>query len=130
MGKSRRFVLWVFGPSMLLLIPAAFTSNYGVLISLFAWASFAYAACSTMFLSLPADVFHTRAVASVSGLGGTGAGIGTLVSTYLIGAITDRFSFQPIIIGMSLIPVIATIILVTMVRARKRPDPDGVVLDF
>jgi len=129
-GRSRRLVLWVFGPSMLLLIPAAFTSNYGILIALFAWASFAYAACSTMFLSLPADVFHTRAVASVSGLGGTGAGIGTLVSTYLIGAITDRFSFQPIIIGMSLIPVIATIILVTMVRARKRPDPNGVVLDF
>ncbi|MCX6624148.1 MAG: MFS transporter [Acidobacteria bacterium] len=129
-GKSRRAVLWIFGPSMLLLIPAAFLSNYAILIALFAWASFAYAACSTMFLSLPADVFHTRAVASVSGLGGTGAGIGTLVSTYLIGAITDRFSFQPIIIGASLVPVLATVLLVTLVRARKTPDPEGVVLDF
>ena len=129
-GKARRAVLLIFGPSMLLLIPAAFVSNYGILIALFAWTSFAYAACSTMFLSLPADVFNTRAVASVSGLGGTGAGIGTLVSTYLIGAITDRFSFQPIIIGASLVPVLATILLVSLVRARKTPDPAGVVLDF
>jgi ACS family hexuronate transporter-like MFS transporter len=129
-GKSRRMVLLIFGPSMLLLIPAAFTSNYVLLIILFAYATFAYAACSTMFLSLPADVFDTRAVASVSGLGGTGAGIGTLISTYLIGRISDRMSFQPIVIAASLVPCVATIIFVTMVRARKTPDPEGIVLNF
>jgi MFS transporter, ACS family, hexuronate transporter len=129
-GKSRRTVLLIFGPSMLALIPAAFMSNYVALIALFSWSSFAYAACSTMFLSLPADVFNTRAVASVSGLGGTGAGIGTLASTYLIGRITDAFSFQPIIVGASIIPCIATILFVTLVRARKSPDPQGIVLTF
>lgn len=129
-GRSRRTVLLIFGPSMLLLIPAAFTSNYTLLILLFASASFAYAACSTMFLSLPADVFHSRAVASVSGLGGTGAGIGTLISTYLIGRISDSVSFQPIVIAASLIPCIATVVFVTLVRAPKIPDPDGIVLDF
>ncbi len=129
-GKARRAVLLVFGPSMLLLIPAAFSSRYLVLILLFAWASFAYAACSTMFLSLPADVFHTRAVASVSGLGGTGAGIGTLASTYLIGRITDRLSFQPVVIAASIVPCLATVVFVSLVRARKEPDPEGVVLDF
>ncbi len=129
-GKSRRTVLLIFGPSMLALIPAAFLSNYAILIWLFAWSSFAYAACATMFLSLPADVFHTRAVASVSGLSGTGAGIGTLASTYLIGRISDQYSFQPIIIGASLIPCVATLIFVGMVRARKQPDPEGIVLNF
>src|SRR5207247_522390 len=61
-GRSRRAVLLIFGPSMLLLIPAAFTSNYLALVLLFGYATFAYSACSTIFLSLPADVFHTRAV--------------------------------------------------------------------
>jgi MFS transporter, ACS family, hexuronate transporter len=129
-GKARRAVLAVFGPSMLVLIGAAFTSHYLALILLFSWATFAYAACSTMFLSLPADVFHTRAVASVSGLGGTGAGIGTLLSTYLIGRIADRVSFEPVIIAASIVPCVATVIFLTMVRARKAPDPEGVVLDF
>jgi hypothetical protein len=61
-GRARRTVLGIFGPSMLVLIIAAFTSNYLLLISLFSYATFAYAACSTMFLSLPADVFESQAV--------------------------------------------------------------------
>jgi len=129
-GKARRTVILILGPSMLVLIPAAFSSNFLVIVSLIAWSTFAYAACSTMFLALPADVFHTRAVASVSGLSGTGAGIGTLISTYLIGAVADRFSFQPIIIVASIVPCLATVVFVTMVRARKQPDPEGIVLDF
>ena len=129
-GRSRRSVLLIFGPSMLVLIGAAFTSNYALLVGLFGYASLAYSASSTMFLSLPADAFQTRAVASVSGLGGTGAGIGTLISTYLIGRISDRFSFQPIVIAASVIPCVATAVFVYLVRASRRPDPTGVLLDF
>jgi ACS family hexuronate transporter-like MFS transporter len=129
-GKSRRTVLLIFGPSMLILIPAAFTSHYLTLVLLFGYATFAYAACSTMFLSLPSDAYHPHSVASVSGLGGTGAGVGTLISTYLIGRIADRFSFQPIVIAGSMIPCLATAVFVLMVRARKTPDPAGIVLTF
>lgn len=129
-GRARRVVLGIFGPSMLLLIPAAFISNYAVLLALFAYATFAYSACSTMFLSLPADAFHTRAVGSVSGLGGTAAGIGTLVTTFLIGHVTDRYSFQPVVIAASIMPCVATILFVTMVRASKREDPNKVLLQF
>jgi ACS family hexuronate transporter-like MFS transporter len=129
-GRARRTVLLIFGPSMLALIPCAFTGNYVVLVTLFGYASFAYAACSTMFLSMPADVFHPRVVASVSGLGGTGAGIGTLISTYLIGYTADRFSFGPVVIAASIVPCLATAALVALVRAPKHPDPEGIVLTF
>jgi ACS family hexuronate transporter-like MFS transporter len=129
-GRARRTVLMIFGPSMLLLIPAAFTSDYLVLILLFAWASFAYAACSTMFLALPADVFHSRAVASVSGIGGTGAGIGTLISTLLIGVVADRFSFQQVVLAASVLPCIATAVFVSLVRAGSKPDREGLLLRF
>jgi ACS family hexuronate transporter-like MFS transporter len=129
-GKARRTVLLIFGPSMLLLIPAAFASKYVLLILLFSYATFAYSACSTMFLSLPADVFHTRAVASASGLGGTAAGVGTLISTHLIGVITDRISFQPVIITASVVPCVATMVFVSLVRASEKPDPNRVLLQF
>ena len=129
-GRARRAVLLVFGPSMLVLIGAAFTSNYALLLALFAYATFAYAACSTMFLSLPADVFHTRVVGSVSGLAGTAAGIGTLITTFLIGIVTDRFSFEPVVIAASIIPCIATVVFVTMVRTSKQKDSDQVLLRF
>jgi ACS family hexuronate transporter-like MFS transporter len=129
-GRARRTVLLIFGPSMLLLGVSAFVSSYILLILLFSWTTFAYAACSTMFLSLPTDVFHTRAVGSISGIAGTGAGIGVLISTYLIGRISDRISFEPVMMAASVIPCIATAIFVTMVRAGKRPDPKGILLQF
>jgi len=129
-GRSRRTVLLIFGPSMLVLALTAFTNNYYLLLLLFAYASFAYACCSTMFLTLPTDVFHSRAVGSVMGLGGTGAGIGALISTYLIGRISEQISFEPIIIAASIIPCAATAVFVTLVRAGKTPDPEGVVLHF
>ncbi len=129
-GRARRAVLLIFGPSMLALIPAAFVDNYLLLVLLFGYTSFAYAACSTMFLSLPADVFRSRAVASVAGLGGTTAGIGTLMSTYLIGRVTDRFSFRPVVIAASIIPCLATAIFVSLVRRSAKPDPDRILTDF
>ncbi|MGB8536935.1 MAG: MFS transporter [Acidobacteriaceae bacterium] len=129
-GRSRRVVLLIFGPSMLILILAAFTNDYLTLVLLFGYSTFAYAACSTMVLSLPSDIYHPDAVASVSGLGGTGAGIGTLISSYMIGRISDRFSFQPVVIAASIIPCLATAILVSMVRARNTPDPEHIVLAF
>jgi hypothetical protein len=45
----------------------------------------------------------TGSVATVSGLSGTGAGVGTIASTYLIGRISDRYSFGPILVGASLV---------------------------
>ena len=129
-GRSRRTVLIIFGPSMLVLALTALTNNYYLLLLLFAYTSFAYACCGTMFFTLPTDVFHSRAVASVMGLGGTGAGLGALISTFLIGRISERVSFEPIIIAASIIPCIATVFFVTLVRARKTPDPEGIVLHF
>jgi ACS family hexuronate transporter-like MFS transporter len=129
-GKSRRRVVAIFGPAMLLLIPAAFSSRYWLLVGLFAFATFCYAACSTMFISLPADVFQSSAVATVSGMSGTGAGLVTLVSTYLIGRVADRLSFQPIIIVASIVPCLAALVMVTLVRPGRRADPDGILRTF
>jgi MFS transporter, ACS family, hexuronate transporter len=129
-GRSRRTVLVVFGPSMLILALALDSSDYLTLIGLFSYANFAYAACSTMFLSLPADVFHSRAVASASGLGGTAAGVGTLISTYLIGQIADELSFGPIVLAASVVPSLAALVFVGLVRAPAQVDRRQVVLDF
>jgi ACS family hexuronate transporter-like MFS transporter len=129
-GKSRRTVVAIFGPAMLLLIPAAFASRYWLLVGLFAFATFCYAACSTIFISLPADVFQSSAVATVSGMSGTGAGIVTLVSTYLIGRVSDRLSFQPIIIVASIVPCLAALVMVTLVRPGKHTSADGILRNF
>jgi len=87
-----------------------------VLVACFAAATFAYAAFSTVILNLPADIYPTSSVASVSGLGGTAAGAGTIAAIYLTGWVSDRYSFVPILLGASIIPLIGLGAMLRLVR--------------
>jgi MFS transporter, ACS family, hexuronate transporter len=118
-GNARKLVVLVSGLGMTLLIPTVFTTSYATLVACFAISTFAYAAFSTMVLNLPADLYPSGSVASVSGMSGTGAGIGTIAATLLIGQVADRWSFEPILIGASLIPLVATIAVLGLVRNNK-----------
>jgi ACS family hexuronate transporter-like MFS transporter len=115
-GRARRTLIVAGGFGVLALIPAAFLSGIVALVACFALATFSYAVMSTMALALPADLFESRAVGSVAGLSGAAAGAGTLISTYLIGVVADRFSFQPILITASLVPLAAAALVVVLVR--------------
>jgi ACS family hexuronate transporter-like MFS transporter len=101
---------------MLALIPAVYMSSLFAIAGCFALATFAYAAFSTMALVLPADLYESRTVATVSGLCGTAAGILTIGSTYLIGWVSDRHSFAPILIASSLVPLVGAVLVLLLVR--------------
>ena len=115
-GRARKIVVLVGGLGMTLLAPTVWIDSFAVLVVCFAISTFCYAAVSTMILNLPADVYPTASVASVSGLSGTGAGIGTITATLLVGTIADRMSFAPILIGASVIPLFAVVAVLTLVR--------------
>jgi ACS family hexuronate transporter-like MFS transporter len=119
--RARKLVVLLGGIGMTLLIPAIAVSNLIVIIGLFAVSTFSYAAWSTMALTLPADLFPSKAVATVSGMSGAAAGIGTIVSTLIIGKVTDKYSFEPVLIGASLVPVVATILVFVLIRPQSRP---------
>jgi MFS transporter, ACS family, hexuronate transporter len=119
--RARKLVVLLGGIGMALLIPTIAVSNFALIIALFAIATFSYAAWSTMVLTLPADLFPNQVVATVSGMSGTAAGIGTIISTFLIGWVTDRTSFAPVLIGASLVPIVATILVFALVRPARAP---------
>ncbi len=125
-GAARKLVIVVCGLGMTLLIPTVFTTSYFWLVACFAISTLAYAALSTMVLNLPADLYPTGSVASVSGMSGTGAGIGTITATYLTGVVADRYSFEPILIAASLVPLLAVVAAVTLVR-NNRATESGIV---
>jgi ACS family hexuronate transporter-like MFS transporter len=114
--RSRRFVAVISGVGMSTLCGAAFLPSLAALVFCFAFSTLAYAAFSTIVLTLPADVYPSGSVATVSGLSGTGAGIGTIAATYLTGMVADRYSFTPVLIVASLVPLLATVALVALVR--------------
>lgn len=116
--RARKAVVVFGGLGMTLLIPTLFTSSLLALAGLFAVSTFAYASFSTMALVLPSDLYRSESVATVSGMSGTGAGVGTIISTYLIGYVSDRYSFEPILVTASLIPLVGMVLVLFLVHEK------------
>jgi ACS family hexuronate transporter-like MFS transporter len=125
-GRARKVLIVAGALGVLMLIPAAYMSSFVPLVACFAIATFSYATLSTMALALPADLFQNRAVASVAGMAGAAAGAGTIVSTFFIGVVADRFSFKPILITASLVPLVAAGLVLLLVR-NDRSSGGGLV---
>ena len=121
-GKSRRLVALVSGIGMSALALTVVFHSFAAMVMCFAISTLCYAAFSTIVLALPADLYRTGNVASVSGLSGTGAGIGTIAATYLTGVVSDRYSFEPILIGAAMIPLIATAAVMLFIRNGKATE--------
>ena len=122
LGKARKALI-VFGAiGMTMIIPTIFTTNLYLIALLFAITTFTYASFTTMANVLPSDLFNSESVASVSGLGGTGTGIGTIIAFKLIGYFSDArqatgtHSFDPIIIIAGLLPLVGMILVLLLVR--------------
>jgi len=115
-GAARKVVVTVGGVGMSTLMASLLFSDLLSLTICFAIATCCYAAASTMVLNLPADLFNSGSVATVSGMSGAGAGIGTIAATYLTGVVADRYSFAPVLIGASLVPLLAVAAVLTLVR--------------
>ncbi len=118
-GAARKAIAVFGGLGMTFLIPTVYTESFLVLVGCFAIATFAYAAFSTVILNLPADIYPTGSVASVSGLGGTAAGAGTIAAIYLTGWVSDRYSFAPILLGASVLPLVGMAAMLLLVRNTK-----------
>lgn len=131
-GAARKAVVIFGGIGVTLLIPTIFTTSLYVITLLFALATFSYASFSTMANVLPSDLFRQESVATVSGLSGTGSGIGTIIAYYLIGHFSDArqatltHAFDPIIIVAAMIPVIGMFLVLLLVR-NSAATRDGLV---
>ncbi len=128
LGGARKALVVFGGFGVLLLIPTVFTVNLYLITLLFGLATFSYASFSTIANVLPTDLYRSDSVASVSGLSGTGAGIGTIIAFELIGHFSDArqasgtHSFDPIVIVAGLIPFIGMILVLLLVRNTRATD--------
>jgi MFS transporter, ACS family, hexuronate transporter len=128
LGAARKLPIIYGGIGMTLLIPTIFTTNLYAIAFLFAIVTFTYAGFTIMANVLPSDLFASESVASVSGLGGTGAGIGTIVAFKLIGYFSDArqaagtHSFDPIVIIAGLVPLVGMMLVLFLLRNTKATD--------
>jgi ACS family hexuronate transporter-like MFS transporter len=113
---SRKAVMAASAVLMMAGIPAVLAREAPLCVALISVATFAYSTWAANVLTLPADLFPQRVVASVSGLSGTGAALGGMIFTLVIGAVVDRFSYIPVFIAAGVMPLIAASIALTTIR--------------
>lgn len=128
LGWARRVPIIYGGFGMTLLVLTIFSTNLFVIALLFAVVTFTYAGFTVMANTLPADLFESGSVASVSGLGGTATGLGTILAFKLIGYVSDArqatgtHSFDPILITAGIVPFIGMILVLLLVRNNEATE--------
>ncbi len=127
-GNARKALVIFGGIGVTLLIPTIFTTNLALLTLLFALATFSYASFTTIANVLPSDLFPSESVASVSGLSGTGASLGTIIVFELAGRLSDAriatgtHLFDPLMILAGLIPFTGMLLVLLLVRNTKATE--------
>jgi len=128
LGWARKVPVIYGGLGMTVLILTIFTTNVYLIALLFAIVTFTYAGFTIVANTLPSDLFHSESVASVSGLGGTGTGIGTIIAFKLVGYVSDArkaagtHAFDPIVIALGIIPFIGMILTLLLVRNNEATE--------
>jgi ACS family hexuronate transporter-like MFS transporter len=128
LGFARKLPIIYGGVGMTLLISTIFTTDKYLIALLFSIVTFTYAGFTIMANTLPSDLFESGSVASVSGLGGTGTGLGTIAAFLLIGYVSDArqaagtHAFDPIVIIAGIVPFIGMILTLLLLRNNEATE--------
>ncbi len=106
-NRARKTVMLVTGLTMTASIGVGLVESDLVALLLSSVALLSFYGYSVNTLTLPADLVPPRLVASVSGLSGTGAGIGSILFTFLVGYLADQYSFRPVFVLVGIMPLLS-----------------------
>lgn len=126
-NKARKTII---GVSCLLMpagIVAAYTSDAMFALAMISVVLFGFQVWINNVQTLPSDFFPKSAVGSIAGLGGMGAGIGSIIFTYATGWVVDNFSYTPILVAAGLLAPIGTIVLFALAGKIERVKGFSVV---
>ena len=109
--RARKLVILIAALLMPAGIFAAFAHDAMVALALIGVVLFGFQVWINNVQTLPSDFFSDKAVGSVAGLGGTGAGIGSMIFILSTGWVVDHFSYVPVLVAAGLLAPIGTLVL-------------------
>ena len=109
--RARKTVILIAACLMPAGILAAFVDDPLVALALIGVVLFGFQVWINNVQTLPSDFFPDKAVASVAGLGGTGAGIGSMIFIFTTGWVVDHFSYVPVLVTAGLLAPVGTLVL-------------------
>jgi ACS family hexuronate transporter-like MFS transporter len=109
--RARKSVIVAMGLLMPAGILAARSAEPMVALAWICVVLFGFQAWINNVQTLPSDFFSEKVVASVAGLGGVGAGVGSMIFTLLTGRLVDKFGYVPALTVAGLLAPLGTLVL-------------------
>src|SRR6266513_1732257 len=109
--RARKLVILIAALLMPAGVFAAFAHDAMVALILIGVVLFGFQVWINNVQTLPSDFFSDKAVASVAGLGGTGAGVGSMIFIFSTGWVVDHFSYVPVLVSAGLLAPLGTLVL-------------------
>ena len=73
--------------------------------------------------TIPSDTFPKQDVGSVFGIGGTAAGIASMLFTLLVGYVVDHWSYTPVFIMVGVMGPLAAVLFFSIMGRIERVQP-------
>jgi MFS transporter, ACS family, hexuronate transporter len=119
--RARKTVLVVSALLVPLGVVAVVTApNDAVAIAAISVIAFAFQSWIVNIHTIPSDCFPKQDVGSVFGIGGTAAGIASMLFTLLIGQLVDRFSYAPVFVLVGIMAPLAAVLFLGIIRRIER----------
>lgn len=121
--RARKVTIIIGAALMPAGILAARASNPMMALALIGLVLFGFQFWINNVQTLPSDFFSDKAVASVAGLGGVGAGIGSMIFILTTGWVVDHYGYVPILTAAGLLAPLGTAVLLLLAgRITKLPS--------
>ena len=118
---------WAVTVPAVLMLLVAFTGSAatpGLAVAFFSVGAFAHQAISSTLLTLPADLFPKRAVATANGLSGTLGYVGGIVFTFIVGRAATTIGYTPLFWGIAVFDLIGAIVLWALLRGAPQASSE------
>jgi MFS transporter, ACS family, hexuronate transporter len=99
--------------------------SLGLAIFFFSVGGFAHQAISSTLLTLPADIFPKRTVATANGASGMAGYAGGILFTWIVGQLAKAGNYGPVFLCIGVFDVIGAIVLWALLREPKAPAVVG-----
>lgn len=117
--KARKTALLLSAMLMPMVIPAAFVGDWRWALVFMSIPTFAHQSWAASVLTLPADLFPKRIVASAYGITGTLGILAGGIVQLVVGRVVDLGSYTPIFVVAGFMHVLAAALIIATIRDKK-----------
>ncbi len=113
---SRKTMIWVGALLVPLSLPAVYVDSPFVAVLCMGLGAFAIQTKSASLFAVPGDLFPPAAVGTVWGASGAAGSLASALSQPVIGWTIDKYSYEPVFVGVALMHIVSAAIVMLLVR--------------